>query len=194
MSRLPAVLLLVGSVITATSIDQRKSLRQTEESRVHHQSAHDILNPGSDHAMKSASSLDASTALNTIKSTGLLSGYFSTIVFDDDDCTSSSNVFGYGFLLGACVADYEFSTSTRREATETTVTTFSFTDTACEDEVEANPSTIMDYKEGVCILGEKQFLRNTIDIPLPGQSIVERYSISDKEINLSMYIDQSNST
>ena len=73
MSRLPAVLLLVGSVITAASIDQKSRLLQTEESRVHHQSAHDA---GSDRAIKSASSLDAPTqrlvgvtALNSIKST-----------------------------------------------------------------------------------------------------------------------------
>ena len=156
---------MVGAVITATSIEQKSR-----------QPLHDIIEADSNHAIKSASSLDASTASSAIKSTGLLSGYFSTIVFDDIDCTSSSNVFGYGFLLGACVVDYEFSTSTRSEATDATMTIYSFNDTACKNVNQASPSHTTDYKEGVCILGEKQFLRATMDIPLPGQSVVERYS------------------
>jgi hypothetical protein len=130
MSKLSYVFLLLGSVITATSIDQKERHLRAEESFVPHQLASGILHAESNHTIESASSLDASTvrrggvtALNAIKSTGALSGYFSTIVFEDNDC-SGSNVFGYGFLLGACVADYEFSSSTRREATETTMTIY----------------------------------------------------------------------
>ena len=184
MSKLSNVLLLIGSVLTATSYNHEESPLRTEESLMHHQRIHDILHVDSDsnNAINRASSLDASTlriggvaALNAIKSTGVLGGYFSTIVYGDDDC-SGSNVFGFGFLLGACVVDYEFETSTRREATDTTVTIYSFDDTACMNANQASPSILRDYNEGICTNGEKQFLRATIDIPLSGQSITERYS------------------
>ncbi len=184
MSKLSNVLLLIGSVIIATSISQKDCLLHEKKSFMRDQSVSDIFDTGSYHTIKSASSLDASTlrlggvaALNTVKSTGVLSGYFSTIVFDDVNCGSGSGkVFGHGFLLGACVVDYEFSSSTRREATDTTITIYSFNDTFCKSANQAAPSYITDYKEGICILGEKQFLRATIDVPLPGQSIIERCS------------------
>lgn len=158
MSKFSTSLMLLGTVINAMSIDQKE-----------------IGNGNAPLLDTSTKRYSGGTALSAIKPAAQLSGFFTTIVYGDNDC-KGSNVFGYGFLLGACVVDYEFSTSTRSEATDATMTIYSFNDTACKNVNQASPSHTTDYKEGVCILGEKQFLRATMDIPLPGQSVVERYS------------------
>ena len=178
MLKLSSVLLLLGSVINAASIELKETLPRIKTSFRHLQLGDHVFISGSSNASlldTSALRFSGNPALNVIKTAERLSGYFATIVYGDDDCKINT-VFGYGFLLGACVVDYEFSTSTMREANDTAMTIYSFDDTACRIVNLANPSNTTEYKEGVCVQGEKQFLRATIDISLPGQSITERYS------------------
>ena len=117
----------------------------------------------------SSPSFDEMGELFGIDPTTLLTGYLFFQSNTESSCASPVKV-SVGFKLGACIPDYDLSTSNIALATDSVAMLIHFSDTDCRVAISDVPYQSHSYTNGVCNSGSKVLVLPNARIP--GQSSV----------------------